>query len=74
MYILSLGASQIPYIRFTYTIIRSKKCLPWGTSLRGVGSPVLRMLDNKKLSSNEFKSSGFLLAVNLAILSDNERR
>ena len=31
----------------------------------------LKMPDNKKLSGNEFKSSGFMLAVNLAILSDN---
>ena len=30
-----------------------------------------KMPDNKKLSGNEFKSSGFMLAVNLAILSDN---
>ena len=30
------------------------------------------MPDNKKLSDYEFKSSGFMLAVNLAILSDSK--
>ena len=53
-----------------YSMIK-QKCLPWGTSLRGAGSPVTDMLDNKKLPSNKFKISGFLLAVSLTILSNS---
>ena len=32
---------------------------------------ITKRLGNKKLSGNKFKSSGFMLAVNLVILSDN---
>ena len=42
-----------------------------GSTLQSLLCVIHILSDNKKPSDNEFKSSGFMLAVNLAILSNS---